>query len=110
MTRRMSRAQKLWMAERAIVLQVLRDDHAELWTLEELEREIEDLPAEIVRGAVRRLGGRGRGGAQRGGVQGVAGCAPPTMISPTTLGGPKTPIPRMRRGRGPRRTRRCWRS
>ncbi len=59
MTRRLSRAQKLWMAERAIVLQVLRDDHAELWTLEELEQEIEDMPAEIVRGAVRRLGGVG---------------------------------------------------
>lgn len=59
MTRRMSRARKLWMAERAIVFQVLRDDHPELWTLAELEREVEDLPAEIVRGAVRRLGGVG---------------------------------------------------
>jgi hypothetical protein len=59
MTRRMSRAQKLWMAERAIVLQVLRDDHPERWTLDELEREIEDMPAEIVRDAMRRLGGVG---------------------------------------------------
>jgi hypothetical protein len=55
MTRRMSRAQKLWMAERAIVLQVLRDDHPERWTLEELTQEIEDMPAEIVAEAVRRL-------------------------------------------------------
>jgi hypothetical protein len=59
MTHRMSKAQKLRMAERAIVLQVLRDDHAEPWALEELEREIDDLPAVIVREAVRRLGGVG---------------------------------------------------
>ena len=43
MTRRMSRAQKLWMAERAVVLQVLRDDHPERWMLEELTQEIEDM-------------------------------------------------------------------
>ncbi len=59
MTRRMSKAQKLWMAERAVVLQVLRDDHSERWTLEELEQEIGDMPAEIVGEAVRRLGGVG---------------------------------------------------
>ena len=59
MTRRMSRAQKLWMAERAVVLQVLRDDHPERWTLEELTQEIEDMPAEIVGDAMRRLGGVG---------------------------------------------------
>jgi hypothetical protein len=59
MTRRMSRAQKLWIAERAIVLQVLRDDHPERWTLGELMREIEDMAAEIVEEAVRRLGGVG---------------------------------------------------
>ncbi len=56
MTRRMSRAQKLWMAERAIVMQVLRDDHPERWTLDELKQEIEDMPAEVVGDAVRRLG------------------------------------------------------
>ncbi len=59
MTRRMSRAKKLWMAERAVVLQVLRDDHAELWKLEELEQEIPGLPVEIVRQVVRSLGGVG---------------------------------------------------
>jgi hypothetical protein len=59
MTRRMSRAQKLWIAERAIVLQVLRDDHAELWRLEELAQEVSDLPAESVRQAIRSLGGVG---------------------------------------------------
>jgi len=40
-------------------LQVLRDDHPEWWTLEELTQEIEDMPAEIVGEAVRRLGGVG---------------------------------------------------
>lgn len=59
MTRRMSRAQKLRMAERAIVLQVLRNDHPARWPLEELTQEIEDMPAEIVSEAVRRLGGVG---------------------------------------------------
>ncbi len=47
------------MAERAVVLQVLRDDHPEWWTLEELTQEIEDMPAEIVGEAVRRLAGVG---------------------------------------------------
>jgi hypothetical protein len=46
-------------AERAVVLQVLRDDHPEWWTLEELTREIEDMLAEIVGEAVRRLAGVG---------------------------------------------------
>ncbi len=59
MTRRMSKAQKVWIAERTIVLQVLRDDHPERWTLEELTQEIEDMPAEIVGEAARRLGGMG---------------------------------------------------
>jgi hypothetical protein len=45
--------------ERAVVLQVLRDDHPERWTLEELTQEIEDMPAEIVGEAVRRLAGVG---------------------------------------------------
>jgi hypothetical protein len=37
-------ATSAWVAERAIVLQLLRDDHDERWTLGELEREIPDLP------------------------------------------------------------------
>ncbi len=57
MTRGMSRAHKLRIAERAVVLQVLRDDHPERWTLKELAQEIEGMPAEVVREAVRRLGG-----------------------------------------------------
>jgi hypothetical protein len=59
MSRPMSRAQKLWMAERAVVLQVLRDDHPERWTLEELTQEIEDMPAEIVGEDVQCLAGVG---------------------------------------------------
>ena len=31
-------------AQRAVVLQVLRDDHAERWTRAELERELDDIP------------------------------------------------------------------
>jgi hypothetical protein len=44
MTRRkMSSETELWMAQRAIVLQVLRDDHDPLWTRSELRDEIADL-------------------------------------------------------------------
>jgi hypothetical protein len=32
-----------WTAERAIVLQVLRDDHGERWSRGELEQEISDI-------------------------------------------------------------------
>jgi hypothetical protein len=59
MTRSTSRAQKLWIAERAVVLQVLRNDHPEMWTPEELTQEIEGLPAEILGEAMQRLGGVG---------------------------------------------------
>ncbi len=69
MTRSTRRAQKLRIAERAVVLQVLRDDHPERWTLEELEQEIEDLPVGEAVGAR----GCGLGVARRGGVQGVPG-------------------------------------
>jgi hypothetical protein len=48
-------ADKHWMAERGIVLQVLRNDHAISWTRAELEREISDLPKRSVRLALRRL-------------------------------------------------------
>jgi hypothetical protein len=33
----------LWMAQRAIVTQLLRDDHPECWTRPELEAEITDI-------------------------------------------------------------------
>ena len=59
MTSSASRAQKLEVAERGVVLQLLRGDHPERWTLEELGQEIEDMPTEIVGEAVRRLAGVG---------------------------------------------------
>jgi hypothetical protein len=34
---------KLWKVQRAIVLQLLRDDHDRLWTREELRDEIPDI-------------------------------------------------------------------
>jgi hypothetical protein len=44
-----------WMAERAITLQLIRDDHDARWTLAELEREVPDVPGGAVRGALGRL-------------------------------------------------------
>jgi hypothetical protein len=41
--------------ERAIVLQVLRDDHAERWTLAELERELYDVEAQAATAALESL-------------------------------------------------------
>lgn len=48
-----------WMAERAITLQLLRDDHDERWTLAELEREVPDVSSHAVRGALGRLRAEG---------------------------------------------------
>jgi hypothetical protein len=45
--------------ERAIVLQVLRDDHPERWTRAELEAEIFDFPPVIVNEALVRLEAEG---------------------------------------------------
>jgi hypothetical protein len=42
-------------AERAIVLQVLRDDHPERWTRVELKEEIEDRTAQAIADALARL-------------------------------------------------------
>jgi hypothetical protein len=36
-------AGELWMAQRAIILQLLRDDHPERWTRPELEAKIDDI-------------------------------------------------------------------
>jgi DNA-binding HxlR family transcriptional regulator len=55
MTCRMSRAKKLWMAERAIVLLVLRDDHPEPWTRTELDRELPDVEETAIGVALERL-------------------------------------------------------
>jgi hypothetical protein len=43
------------IAERAIVLQVLRDDHAERWSRAELEREIYDVEPLALGDALERL-------------------------------------------------------
>jgi hypothetical protein len=45
----------VWMAERAIVLQVLRDDHGERWSLAELEYEASDVAPRAIREAFDRL-------------------------------------------------------
>ena len=37
-----------WMAERAIVLQILRDDHEERWARTELAREIPDFETAVL--------------------------------------------------------------
>jgi hypothetical protein len=44
-----------WMAERAILFQLLRNDHSERWTLGELKRRVSDLPAQTLRDALTRL-------------------------------------------------------
>jgi hypothetical protein len=44
-----------WMVERAIVLQILRDDHEERWSREELAREIPDFEPGVLDEALVRL-------------------------------------------------------
>lgn len=44
-----------WVAERAVVLQVLRDDHPRRWTRAELRSEIYDIAPEAIRQALKRL-------------------------------------------------------
>jgi hypothetical protein len=66
-------------AERAIALQVLRDDHPEQWTRAELEAEIRDRDAQAIADAA---GGRGRRDPRRRARAGVRvrvalGCARP---------------------------------
>jgi uncharacterized tellurite resistance protein B-like protein len=43
------------VAERAIILQVLRDDHHERWTRKELKREIYDIKGRTINKALKRL-------------------------------------------------------
>ncbi len=45
----------LWMVERAIVLQVLRDDHEERWGRAELAREIPDFEPAVLDEALAEL-------------------------------------------------------
>jgi DNA-binding HxlR family transcriptional regulator len=45
----------LWMVERAIVLQILRDDHEERWARAELAQEIPDFEPEVLDEALAHL-------------------------------------------------------
>jgi DNA-binding HxlR family transcriptional regulator len=49
------RSGDLWMVERAIVLQLLRDDHDERWTRAELTLEIPDFEPSMLDKALARL-------------------------------------------------------
>jgi hypothetical protein len=44
-----------WVAERVILLALLRDDHDERWTLAELRREVAPLPPQHARAGLTRL-------------------------------------------------------
>jgi DNA-binding HxlR family transcriptional regulator len=44
-----------WMVERAIVLQLLRDDHQQRWTCAELTREIPDIEPSVLDEGLARL-------------------------------------------------------
>ena len=48
-----------WRIKRAIVMQVLRDDHPEQWTRAELERQLSDFPREGVEVAIEDLAAEG---------------------------------------------------
>ncbi len=49
------RSRDLWMVERAVVLQILRDDHEERWARSELAQEIPDFEPAILDEALARL-------------------------------------------------------
>jgi hypothetical protein len=53
--KRLSPSLKVWIMQRAIVLQLLRDDHDPLWTREELEGEISDFNTRVFTTALERL-------------------------------------------------------
>jgi DNA-binding HxlR family transcriptional regulator len=53
------RSRDIRMVERAIVLQVLRDDHEERWSREELVGEISDFQPAVLDEALVRLAGDG---------------------------------------------------
>ena len=48
-----------WMAQRAIILQVLSDDHPEPWTRAELGRQLSDFLPEEVEAAIEDLAAEG---------------------------------------------------
>ncbi len=47
------------LAKRAIVLQVLRDDHPERWTRAELKHQLSDFSPEKVEAAIKELAAKG---------------------------------------------------
>jgi hypothetical protein len=49
----------LRVVERAIILQLLRDDHHERWSLKQLERELEDTTPEAMSDAIASLNASG---------------------------------------------------
>jgi DNA-binding HxlR family transcriptional regulator len=49
------RGRDLWMVQRAIVLQILRDDHQERWASAELAREISDFEPAVLDEALAHL-------------------------------------------------------
>jgi hypothetical protein len=55
--KRSSRDPKLWMIQRAIMLQLLRDDHDPLWTRGELEVEVSDFDPRLLKVALELLEG-----------------------------------------------------
>ncbi len=57
MSKAAARAERsdIWRAERAIVMQLLRDDRAERWKVAELARELADLEPALVERALGRL-------------------------------------------------------
>jgi|HubBroStandDraft_6_1064221.scaffolds.fasta_scaffold136316_4 hypothetical protein len=55
--KRLSPARKIRIVQRAIVLQLLRDDHDSLWTREELRNEIPDFSRHVFKVAMDMLEG-----------------------------------------------------
>lgn len=62
-----------WTARRAIVLQLLRDDHSPEWSRAELQNEIRDIDAQLLSDAIDELAQRGV--AERDGETVRASCA-----------------------------------
>jgi DNA-binding HxlR family transcriptional regulator len=50
-----ARGRDAWVVQRAIVLQVLRDDHEQRWSPMELAREISDFEPAVIEHALARL-------------------------------------------------------
>jgi hypothetical protein len=52
---KMSKSRALWMAQRAIVLQLLRDDHDLLWSRRQLRRRLPDIGRDVFKTALELL-------------------------------------------------------